>query len=161
MVCIHRFQLPIVFLVMNNSGIYRGVDTDTWNDLMQEPDLPLRYSTNCSDIFFSSYVLMDLCIFRPSVLFMDVFFDRKGLSLCFFVQYSTNQPSPWCSLSWNGSSVSRWRPPCVNSWSAEKCTQAGLLCRAIEEKGETPCNQRHNWSLLKSKATGSWKFCWQ
>lgn len=36
-----RYQLPIVFLVMNNNGIYRGVDDETWNNIMEEPSLPL------------------------------------------------------------------------------------------------------------------------
>jgi 2-hydroxyacyl-CoA lyase 1 len=36
-----RYQLPIVFVVMNNSGIYRGVDTETWTELTAEPELPL------------------------------------------------------------------------------------------------------------------------
>ena len=39
-----RYQLPIVFLVMNNSGIYRGVDEETWNDIVEDPALPLRYT---------------------------------------------------------------------------------------------------------------------
>ncbi|CAI7988712.1 2-hydroxyacyl-CoA lyase 1 [Geodia barretti] len=36
-----RYQLPIVFVVMNNSGIYRGVDSETWTELNEEPELPL------------------------------------------------------------------------------------------------------------------------
>ena len=41
-----RYQLPIIFLVMNNSGIYRGIDEETWNDIMEDSALPLRYTVS-------------------------------------------------------------------------------------------------------------------
>ena len=42
-----RYKLPIVFVVMNNSGIYRGVDSETWDQLNEEPDLSLRCVCVC------------------------------------------------------------------------------------------------------------------
>ena len=37
-----RYQLPIVFIVMNNNGIYQGVNSEAWKDITESPDLPLR-----------------------------------------------------------------------------------------------------------------------
>lgn len=39
-----RYQLPIVFVVANNNGIYNGLDQSSWNDMISDVDattLPL------------------------------------------------------------------------------------------------------------------------
>lgn len=36
-----RYQLPIVFIIMNNNGIYRGVDKEAWMDLTETDGLAL------------------------------------------------------------------------------------------------------------------------
>jgi len=33
-----RYQLPIIFIVMNNNGIYSGVDKETWEGFLAEKD---------------------------------------------------------------------------------------------------------------------------
>lgn len=39
-----RYELPIVFIVMNNNGIYSGLDKETWNSIQRTEDqLGLRY----------------------------------------------------------------------------------------------------------------------
>ena len=37
----HRYELPIIFIVMNNNGIYRGVDQETWDTLTHDGELTL------------------------------------------------------------------------------------------------------------------------
>lgn len=37
-----RYQLPIVFIIMNNNGIYRGLDSETWKAVTENADLPLK-----------------------------------------------------------------------------------------------------------------------
>uniref|UniRef100_A0A8C0X8A3 2-hydroxyacyl-CoA lyase n=1 Tax=Castor canadensis TaxID=51338 RepID=A0A8C0X8A3_CASCN len=34
----HRYNLPIVLLVVNNNGIYQGFDTDSWNEMVKFRD---------------------------------------------------------------------------------------------------------------------------
>lgn len=39
-----RYELPIVFIVMNNNGIYSGLDQEAWSNLERSEDqLGLRY----------------------------------------------------------------------------------------------------------------------
>ena len=40
-----RYELPIVFIVMNNNGIYSGLDKESWNSIQRAEDqLGLRYA---------------------------------------------------------------------------------------------------------------------
>jgi len=34
-----RYKLPVVIVIINNNGIYSGVDSDTWSELQQLPDV--------------------------------------------------------------------------------------------------------------------------
>uniref|UniRef100_A0A7N9CQF8 2-hydroxyacyl-CoA lyase n=1 Tax=Macaca fascicularis TaxID=9541 RepID=A0A7N9CQF8_MACFA len=34
----HRYNLPIILLVVNNNGIYQGFDTDTWKEMLKFQD---------------------------------------------------------------------------------------------------------------------------
>eukprot|EP00731_Ephydatia_muelleri_P013659 Em0007g969a len=36
-----RYKLPIIFIIMNNNGIYRGLDKEAWNEVLQAKDLTL------------------------------------------------------------------------------------------------------------------------
>lgn len=39
-----RYELPIIFIVMNNNGIYSGLDKESWNSIQRAEDqLGLRY----------------------------------------------------------------------------------------------------------------------
>ena len=33
-----RYKLPIVFIVINNSGIYQGLPQEQWEDVMKNED---------------------------------------------------------------------------------------------------------------------------
>ena len=37
-----RYKLPIIFIIMNNNGIYRGLDKEAWKEVIQSEDLALR-----------------------------------------------------------------------------------------------------------------------
>lgn len=41
------FQLPVVFIVLNNSGIYNGLDEESWKSVISEDNLGFRYSLLC------------------------------------------------------------------------------------------------------------------
>ena len=32
-----RYNLPIIFMIINNNGIYSGVDEESWKELGQDP----------------------------------------------------------------------------------------------------------------------------
>lgn len=38
-----RYKLPIVIIVVNNNGIYGGVDESTWNAVQDSENLPEMY----------------------------------------------------------------------------------------------------------------------
>lgn len=38
-VCLCRYNLPVVIIVVNNNGIYSGVDPDTWKEMAKMGDL--------------------------------------------------------------------------------------------------------------------------
>lgn len=38
-VCFCRYNLPVVIIVVNNNGIYSGVDPDTWKEMAKMGDL--------------------------------------------------------------------------------------------------------------------------
>ena len=41
-VCLNvRYRLPIVFIVMNNNGIYRGLDSESWASITDVEDSTL------------------------------------------------------------------------------------------------------------------------
>ena len=42
-VCVRRYQLPIIFIVMNNNGIYAGLDDDTFKEISDGGDPMLRF----------------------------------------------------------------------------------------------------------------------
>ena len=43
----YRYKLPIVFIIMNNNGIYRGMDNESWKTITDESeDLGLKYNYN-------------------------------------------------------------------------------------------------------------------
>lgn len=35
----HRYNLPVIIIVVNNNGIYSGVDPETWKEMSQMGDL--------------------------------------------------------------------------------------------------------------------------
>jgi 2-hydroxyacyl-CoA lyase 1 len=39
-----RYNLPITFIIMNNNGIYAGLDEKTFNEIQQDNDPCLTYS---------------------------------------------------------------------------------------------------------------------
>lgn len=40
---IYRYQLPVVIIIVNNGGIYSGLDQDTYNELRSDGDLAKTY----------------------------------------------------------------------------------------------------------------------
>lgn len=40
---VRRYQLPVIFIVMNNNGIYQGLDGESWNDVVSGDCLGTRY----------------------------------------------------------------------------------------------------------------------
>lgn len=36
---VYRYNLPVVIIVVNNNGIYSGVDTETWKEMAKMGDL--------------------------------------------------------------------------------------------------------------------------
>ncbi len=38
----NRYQLPIMFIVMNNNGIYQGLDKESWDDVVSDDCLGTR-----------------------------------------------------------------------------------------------------------------------
>ena len=54
-----RYELPIVFIVMNNNGIYSGLDQETWSNLERsEGQLGLRYHWPVVYMYMYKYVYM-------------------------------------------------------------------------------------------------------
>lgn len=39
----YRYRLPVVFIVMNNNGIYQGMDDENWKIVTAGDSLGLRY----------------------------------------------------------------------------------------------------------------------
>ena len=42
--CFFRYELPILFIVMNNNGIYSGLDQESWSNVDRTYQLGIRYS---------------------------------------------------------------------------------------------------------------------
>jgi hypothetical protein len=38
-----RYNLPIIFIVINNNGITMGIDSETFGDIKEATDLALTY----------------------------------------------------------------------------------------------------------------------
>lgn len=47
-----RYQLPIIFIVMNNNGIYAGLDDDTFKEISDGSDPMLRYNNYYVHTFY-------------------------------------------------------------------------------------------------------------
>ncbi|XP_065882805.1 2-hydroxyacyl-CoA lyase 1-like [Dysidea avara] len=54
-----RYQLPIIFIVMNNNGIYSGVDKETWEGFLAEkdPTLSIAPTTLLHDAHYEKMAL--------------------------------------------------------------------------------------------------------
>lgn len=39
----YRYKLPIVIIIVNNGGIYSGLDVETYNDIRSDGDLTQMY----------------------------------------------------------------------------------------------------------------------
>ena len=77
---IRRYQLPVIFIVMNNNGIYRGLDRDSWRSITQDTDqvLGLRSVLNlancksvCNNGFFKIYYSIP-----PTSLLYGIRYDK-------------------------------------------------------------------------------------
>ena len=58
-----RYELPICFIVMNNNGIYSGLDQESWSDIDREDgQLGIRYVHVHVHVYSAALSLLESCL---------------------------------------------------------------------------------------------------